>query len=450
MRRFAWLAVIVALVLAGCGTGRVSPKLTAIGPLKATVAAPMVNELLTSTQGTWGNSPTAFSYQWLTCDAVGNNCSAITSATGSTFTITTGQLGGTIRAQVTATNAKGSATQQSAATGVVAAGSSDGIGTIGTAVPAPTGTIYYVSPTGNDTTNNGTSQATAWKTVGKVDAAALQPGDAVYFQGGASFTDNSLSPGGGANLNGSQGHPITFGSYGTGQAYLQGGVWFNGDNHLAFQNLKIGADAGFTSSSGFQGNGLDIMIVNDTIQHVSIGINAEGTGWTIANNTVQFTGDSGLLIGYTAGTAGGPAGGDNIFITGNTIDHTGQDATITYGTHGIYDKFTNSVITNNTITNFHDDGVSVRYRNSALTGNQMSGGGIGIGYFEYDTVAGLATWTGNTISNVTDAGIFVCGTLESCSESLQSYTITGNNITNLGSGAVAMNLQPIFGTYTLG
>src|SRR5438105_2345195 len=50
---------------------------------------------------------------------------------------------------------------------------------------------FYVSPNGSDDAA-GTSAASAWKTVAKVDAARLAPGDTVLFQGGPTFTGNQI------------------------------------------------------------------------------------------------------------------------------------------------------------------------------------------------------------------------------------------------------------------
>ncbi|MFN3875314.1 MAG: right-handed parallel beta-helix repeat-containing protein, partial [Flavobacteriales bacterium] len=45
---------------------------------------------------------------------------------------------------------------------------------------------YYVSPTGSDT-NNGTSQSTPWRTIGRVNQATLVAGDKVLFQRGGVY-----------------------------------------------------------------------------------------------------------------------------------------------------------------------------------------------------------------------------------------------------------------------
>src|SRR5438445_637611 len=79
-----------------------------------------VGQTLTANEGTWSNSPTSFSYQWLRCNGGGNSCVAITGATSKTYTLTATDAGHAIRVRVTATNADGSATAESNATDAVA------------------------------------------------------------------------------------------------------------------------------------------------------------------------------------------------------------------------------------------------------------------------------------------------------------------------------------------
>ena len=79
-----------------------------------------------------------------------------------------------------------------------------------TATPVPGGTAYYVDPAGDDS-NSGTSSATPWRTVARVNSANLQPGDVVYFKTGGLWRE-TLKPAAG----GVAGAPITFAGYGTG------------------------------------------------------------------------------------------------------------------------------------------------------------------------------------------------------------------------------------------
>src|SRR2546428_13415381 len=74
---------------------------------------------------------------------------------------------------------------------------------------------YYVSPSGADG-NAGTSSGSAWRTVHRVNNASLQAGDSVLFEGGQTFSDETLMPA----QSGAAGAPITFSSYGTGRATI--------------------------------------------------------------------------------------------------------------------------------------------------------------------------------------------------------------------------------------
>jgi hypothetical protein len=69
---------------------------------------------------------------------------------------------------------------------------------------------YYVSPRGDDS-KLGTAAATAWKTCGKVNGTAFQPGDAILFERGGQWRE-ALRP----TANGATGKPITFDAYGKG------------------------------------------------------------------------------------------------------------------------------------------------------------------------------------------------------------------------------------------
>jgi MYXO-CTERM domain-containing protein len=78
---------------------------------------------------------------------------------------------------------------------------------------------YYVSPAGADD-RNGTAPDRAWRTLTRVNALDLEPGDRVLFEGGHSF-DGPLELG--PEDAGSPDAPVVIGSYGTGRATLRGG-----------------------------------------------------------------------------------------------------------------------------------------------------------------------------------------------------------------------------------
>jgi parallel beta-helix repeat protein len=76
------------------------------------------SRLVASTGGWSGTAPLTHSYTWQRCDAGGANC-ANTSVTSSSYSLTNGDAGATLRVVVRAQNAAGAASATSAATAIV-------------------------------------------------------------------------------------------------------------------------------------------------------------------------------------------------------------------------------------------------------------------------------------------------------------------------------------------
>ena len=76
-------------------------------------------QTLTTSNGSWSNSPTSYGYQWQDCDSSGASCSNISGATSGAYTLASSDVGHTIESVVTATNAGGCGSATSAATAVV-------------------------------------------------------------------------------------------------------------------------------------------------------------------------------------------------------------------------------------------------------------------------------------------------------------------------------------------
>lgn len=88
-------------------------------------AAPAVSgtlrtgETLTVSDGSWSGEASTYTYQWISCDSNGFNCSDISGQTASSYTIPSTMFARTVKARVTATNYFGSASETSSATGLI-------------------------------------------------------------------------------------------------------------------------------------------------------------------------------------------------------------------------------------------------------------------------------------------------------------------------------------------
>ncbi len=225
-----------------------------------------------------------------------------------------------------------------------------------------------------------------------------------------------------------------YGSYGQGDATITPGAWFVQD-HLIFDHLRFGAT--FYGGSETHGTSNAIVVQNCDFSpapgNQQLGLYANGDGWTIQDNSVENTGLSGLLLS-----------GDGYAITGNRIDNVGlYDAG--YNAHGIYLDASDATITDNTITNFSESAVSARYRSSTIERNYMSGGQIGIDFYQTDPQAGTSHWQDNTITNTTSAGIYVSPS--GVYDTMESFVISRNAITP--STGVRTNLHPTAGSYAV-
>jgi hypothetical protein len=66
----------------------------------------VVGVRLSEAHAKWSNAPTAYAYQWQRCDRAGTHCRAIAEAKGRTYTLTSADIGSTIRVEETASNAR--------------------------------------------------------------------------------------------------------------------------------------------------------------------------------------------------------------------------------------------------------------------------------------------------------------------------------------------------------
>ena len=95
----------------------ITPTNSAIPTISGTTT---FGETLTSTTGTWNNSPTSYSYQWSRASTSGGSYTNISGATSSTYNLVAADVGKYLKSTVTATNASGSAAATSSASATIA------------------------------------------------------------------------------------------------------------------------------------------------------------------------------------------------------------------------------------------------------------------------------------------------------------------------------------------
>jgi hypothetical protein len=286
---------------------------------------------------------------------------------------------------------------------------------------------FYVSDRGDDAAAG--TQAQPWRTLVRVNNQQLKPGDVVLLAAGQTFA-GPLVPWGSGKKNA----PIRFGSYGTGRATIASAdnniVWFPGNSNLIVENLRLtslGSDNHIVASNP-AGTSAFITIRNCVITDGgAFGINSPSLtdhDWTIEKNLVTRTDETGITFR-----------GTGFVVSGNTIVDTGLNAS--EGAHGVYAKGPAAQVIDNTIAGFAASGVSIRYENSLVRRNRISGGLIGVSQFQDAEVTkgGRSLIAYNTISDVTLAGIYLDGS------SLEEFAILNNTI-KMTSGW-GMNLHEV-------
>jgi hypothetical protein len=111
-----------------------------------------VGETLTVSRGTWTGGVTAYAYQWQHCDELGNACTDVAGATSQTYNVRSADVGGTLRAVVTARNAAGRTSVNTDRSAVVTEAGGGGTTTVVTTVQgnkAPTITFQSLKVRSN-------------------------------------------------------------------------------------------------------------------------------------------------------------------------------------------------------------------------------------------------------------------------------------------------------------
>ena len=130
-------AALAALMLtaSGLAAAPAAPQNTSLPSISG---AARDGSTLDAAKGGWSNNPTSYSYQWQKCDSSGGTCKPIATATGTRYTVTSADVGQTLKIGVTATNASGSGTATSRQTDTVKA---TGTAPANTVPPSVSGTF---------------------------------------------------------------------------------------------------------------------------------------------------------------------------------------------------------------------------------------------------------------------------------------------------------------------
>ena len=114
------LAAVGLVALAAVSASGKSSAGPAVTTEPSITGVPLQGNSLAGSRGAWsGKAPITYSYAWVRCDDTGNSCAAISGATTTSYTLSSADLGSTIRFRVTAKNVDGTTTADSNQTGVV-------------------------------------------------------------------------------------------------------------------------------------------------------------------------------------------------------------------------------------------------------------------------------------------------------------------------------------------
>ena len=179
------------------GGGSAPPSPTPVNTVAPAVTGTLTaGSTLTSTTGTWTNSPSSYTYQWYY-----STNTPISGATSSTYVTQTGDVGDSIYCQVTATNTYGSASANSNTVGPVIS-----LTPVNTVAPAVTGSLTLgatLTSTTGTWTNSPSSYTYQWyySTNTPISGATSSTyvtqsgdvGDSIYCQVTATNTYGSTS-----------------------------------------------------------------------------------------------------------------------------------------------------------------------------------------------------------------------------------------------------------------
>ncbi|MDP9140712.1 MAG: right-handed parallel beta-helix repeat-containing protein [Pseudomonadota bacterium] len=201
-------------------------------------------------------------------------------------------------------------------------------------------TTYYVDATGGSDSNAGTSQAAAWKTLAKVNAATFSAGDKILLRAGQQWVEQ-LKPRG----SGVSGNPITIGAYGDGPRPIVDGrnvagggaggaaVLLHNVSHWTVTGLEVVNDngtnnVGTTSARGLNRSGIMVyntsgtgkfgIVIRDNYVHSVNGC------FECSGANAQTNGGIAVVADTMNGLSNGSSGYDGVQILDNVVERVGR------------------------------------------------------------------------------------------------------------------------------
>lgn len=185
-----------------------------------------------------------------------------------------------------------------------------------TAAAAAHGAVYYVDPSGSDS-SNGTSARFAWRTFSRISQASLGAGDYVLLKRGATWTEPLK-----ITASGAAGAPVTIGAYGSGGRPVIDGSY-----------LPMSLDGALLSGDGVEQVVISGIELRSSARH---GINFyRSTGITLRDMAVSGSRGDGMLFFECNQIVV-----EDCDVYGNSLDLSESNAGIRIdGREGIYFSF---------------------------------------------------------------------------------------------------------------
>ena len=314
---------------------------------------------------------------------------------------------------------------------------------------AQAATYYVDGATGTDALA-GTTQATAWKTISRVNSVRFVAGDTVLFRGGATYP-GMLSP----HAVGSAAAPVVFGAYGTGRPVLDGSAGgFAGieidyaSRFVTFRGLEI---RNYSNEAAYLVDGSNItfddLYAHDNPNGIWVGGSSAGVkNVTISNSRIFASISKGIVVNNSNDQSTGWIYRDSEFANAGdscildwpgqstyervNVHHCGYDASLTHGKHGIYLKGSGSVIRDSELSDVFmgvGGGSCISPRGGGqLIGNRLHGCPSGIGWFDYTRAASSKlVIRRNAVYGYRDFGIYAD---KVCSCNVNPYNVANHTV----------------------